>query len=84
MSILRNGNVACPCRLFSPMSHVKCKKRHAMSHVTLIFTSLSHVTCRIFLNTHVALSILRVKGNNRGTGGGRGKEDEERLEGGGD
>ena len=26
MSILRNGNVACLCRLFSPMSHVEFKK----------------------------------------------------------
>ena len=26
MSILRNGNVGCPCRLFSPMSHVEFKK----------------------------------------------------------
>ena len=27
MSVLRNGNVACPCRLLSPMSHVEFKKR---------------------------------------------------------
>ena len=27
MSILRNGNVARPCRLFYPMSHVEFKKR---------------------------------------------------------
>ena len=27
MSILRNGNVTCLCRLFSPMSHVIFKKR---------------------------------------------------------
>ena len=27
MSILRNGNVACLCRLFSPMSHVEFEKR---------------------------------------------------------
>ena len=27
MSILRNGNVACPCHLFSLMSHVEFKKR---------------------------------------------------------
>ena len=27
LSILRNGNVACPCRLFFPMSHVEFKKR---------------------------------------------------------
>ena len=26
MSILRDGNVACPCRLFSLMSHVESKK----------------------------------------------------------
>ena len=39
MSILRNGNVACPCRLFSPMSHVEFKKRLCqLSHVTLIFS----------------------------------------------
>ena len=36
MSILRNGNTTCPCRLFSPMSHVTFKKK-AMSHVTIIF-----------------------------------------------
>ena len=43
MSILRNGNVACHCCLFSPMSHVKFKKMlcrmsqyflHSLSHVT--------------------------------------------------
>ena len=27
MSILRNDNVACPCRLFYPMSHVEFKNR---------------------------------------------------------
>ena len=27
MSNLRNGNLACPCCLFSPMSHVEFKKR---------------------------------------------------------
>ena len=32
-SILENVNDVCPCRLFSPMSHVKSKKR---SHVTVI------------------------------------------------
>ena len=26
LSILRNGNVACLCRLFMPMSHIKFKK----------------------------------------------------------
>ena len=35
MSILRNGSVACHCRLFSPMSHVKFKKR--LCHMSLIF-----------------------------------------------
>ena len=34
-SILRNGNVACLCRLFSPMSHVKFKKR--LCHMSLYF-----------------------------------------------
>ena len=33
MSILRNGNVACLCPLFSPMSHVKFKKR--LCHMSL-------------------------------------------------
>ena len=33
MSILRNGNVACPCRLFDPMSHVKIKNR--LCHMSL-------------------------------------------------
>ena len=33
MSILRNGNVACPCRLFYPMSHVKFKNR--LCHTSL-------------------------------------------------
>ena len=48
MSILRNGNVACPCHLFSPMSHVEFKKRlchynlESPSHVTK-----PNVTCRI-------------------------------------
>ena len=37
MSILRNGNVACPCRLFYPMSHVKFKNR-LCRHVTMIFS----------------------------------------------
>ena len=41
MSILRNGNIARLCRLFSPMSHVKFKKRpYPMS---LYFHP--HVTC---------------------------------------
>ena len=44
LSILRNGDIECPCRLFSPMSHVEFKKFKAMSHVTIIFTPLSHVT----------------------------------------
>ena len=33
MSILRNGNVACHCRLFSPMSHAEFKKRPC--HISL-------------------------------------------------
>ena len=41
MSILRNGNIACPCRLFSPMSHVKFKKR--LCPMSLQF--LAPVTC---------------------------------------
>ena len=31
MLISRNGNVACPCRLFPPMSHVDFKKGCHMS-----------------------------------------------------
>ena len=31
MSILGNGNVACPCCLFSPMSHVEFKRLCHMS-----------------------------------------------------
>ena len=41
MSILRNGNVACPCCLFSPMSHVEFKKR--VCHMSLSF--LDYVAC---------------------------------------
>ena len=60
MSILRNGNVACPCRLFSP--NVTCQiLGKAMSHVTLNFSpcpmSLSPMS-----HVHVAMSMLRVKG----------------------
>ena len=33
MRILRNGNVACHCRLFSPMSHVEFKKM--LCHMSL-------------------------------------------------
>ena len=33
LSILRNGNVACLCRLFMPMSHVEFKKK--LCHVPL-------------------------------------------------
>ena len=42
MSILRNANVACHCRLFSPMSHVEFKKM--LCPVSLYFTPMSHVT----------------------------------------
>ena len=41
MSNLRNGNVACPCRLFSAMSHVEFKKRQCP--MTLQF--LAPVAC---------------------------------------
>ena len=42
MSILRNGNVACHCHLFSP--NVTCRiLEKAMSHVTIICSPLSHV-----------------------------------------
>ena len=61
MSILRNGNVTCPCRLFSPMSHVEFKKR--LCHMSLRF--LAHVVCHLALcrmsnlrNGDVSLSIL--------------------------
>ena len=49
MSILRNCNVACPCRLFFPMSHVEFKKR-------LCHMSLLSPICRMssLRNTHVA------------------------------
>ena len=62
MSILRNDNVACPCRLFSPMTHVE----KAMSHVSITFTPLPHVArsyvaCRI--SDRVTLSISAVKGH---------------------
>ena len=68
MPILRNGNVACPCHLFSSMSHVKSEK--VMSHVTIIFSPCrKSVTLRCMLNLrngHVAVSILGVKGHNSG------------------
>ena len=44
MSILRNGNVACLCRLFSPMSHVEFKK--GLCHVLLYFLP----SCRMSLS----------------------------------
>ena len=45
MSILRYDNVACSCRLFSPMSHAESKKR--LCTVSLYFDS--HVPCRMSL-----------------------------------
>ena len=42
MSVLRNGNVARPCRLFFAMSDVDFKKR--LCPVSLYF--LATVTCR--------------------------------------
>ena len=67
MSILRNGNVACLCCSFSPMSHVEFKKR-LCNRSLLIFTS--YVACHYALcrmlnlrNAHVALLILGVKGH---------------------
>ena len=33
LSVLRNGNVACVCRLFMPMSHVEFEKRQC--HMSL-------------------------------------------------
>ena len=41
MSILRNGNVACPCRLLYPMSHFEFKNR--LCHMSLYF--LGPVAC---------------------------------------
>ena len=46
MSILRNCNVACPCRLFSPMSHVELKKRlchYIFSPCHMSLSPMSHV-----------------------------------------
>ena len=49
MSILRNGNVACLCRLFSPMSDVEFKKRlclmslHFYPSCRMSLSSMSHV-----------------------------------------
>ena len=45
MSVLRNGNTACHCRLFYLMSHVEFKNRIYMSHVTIIFSP-----CRMSLS----------------------------------
>ena len=63
MSILRNFNVACHCRLFSPMSHVEFKKR--LRHMSLNFSPcrMSLSLMSNFRNCHVALSILGVKGH---------------------
>ena len=57
MSILRNVNVTCPYRLFSPMSHVEEKYK---SHVTLIFSP-----CRLSPSpmSHVKLSMFGVMGH---------------------
>ena len=41
MSILRNSNVACLCRLFMAMSHVEFKKYQC--RMSLSFKALSHV-----------------------------------------
>ena len=41
MSILRNGNVACLCRLFSSISHLI---NEYMSHVTTFLAPMLHVT----------------------------------------
>ena len=53
-----NGNVACHCHLFSPMSYVTFKKR-------LCPVPLFLLPCRMSLGhmSHVALSILGVKGH---------------------
>ena len=58
MSILRNGNVVCPCLLFVSMSHVEFKKR--LSHVTTFLAPMSHVELK---KCHVTLSMLGVKGH---------------------
>ena len=42
MSILRNGNVACPCRLVLPMSHVEFRKSDVTCHYD--FKPMLHVT----------------------------------------
>ena len=66
MSILRKGNVACLCHLYSTMSHVKFKKW--LCPMSLYF--YLPVTCHLALgrmsnlrNGHVAVSILGVKGH---------------------
>ena len=58
-SLLRNANVACPCRFFSLMSlfrnqHVPLCYR--FYHANVVVTK-AHVTMSNVLNVHVALSI---------------------------
>ena len=43
LSILRNANVTCLCRLFMPMSHVKFKK--SLGYVTCHYNLYPPVTC---------------------------------------
>ena len=71
--ILRNANVACFCRLFSPMSPVYSKKcpcpmslyssSHCHCHYIKACVALSNLS-----NAHVALSNLRVEGHSSTTG----------------
>ena len=40
--ILRNGNVACHCRLFPPMSHVEFKKRLCPMSLSFLASAADH------------------------------------------
>ena len=53
LSILRNGNVACLCRVFVPMSHVKFKKWQRRMSLPI------SVPCRMSLSLIDRLLILR-------------------------
>ena len=63
LSILRNANVACLCRLFFTMSHVEFMK--GLCHMSLACYPMSHFTrahvaMSNFKNGHVALSNVGV------------------------
>ena len=69
MSILRNANVACLCRLRFPLSPVDFK--HCQCPMSLFFgphvaVAKGHVALWNLRNGHVALSILGVKGHHLG------------------